>query len=136
MKSLDEETVEREGLIRLQRDKVQAAEEAETTNGVLLFKRFAKAWLWNSGMELEACIRALRGIKKTKQVLRAPGLFDFLVCKDESLTILLDREYAGMLQRTTLAWKKVVLDGLTMPEKRRAPGTGVGGKTARLQEKM
>ena len=106
-----------EDLVRLKRNRSLSVEEAGMKKGALLFIRIAKAWLWNSGTELEACIRALKGIKKTKPVLLPSGLHAFLVYRNESVSILIGKEYARMLEKTTSAWRKVVLDGSPTPEK-------------------
>ena len=77
--SLDEETVRKEGLYRLLENNAFAVEAADIKKGVMLSKRIAKAWLWNSGGELESCVRALRGARKSKVVPLSSGLYLFCV---------------------------------------------------------
>ena len=116
--SLDEEAVRIENLARLELNRAVSIEEADIKRASLLFKRFAKAWLWNQGSELEGCIRALKGIKKSKMVLFSSGLYAFLVYRDESVTMLISKDYAVTLDKVTTSWKKLVKEGVSVPQNR------------------
>ena len=68
----------------------------------------AKAWLWDSDRVMEVCIRALIRIRVSKVVLLSSGLFSFLVCRHESIAVIIGKEYANVLERTTSARRTIV----------------------------
>ena len=72
--ALGEEILKAEEIEALKRGASRASERADVAKAVKLLKRIAKAWLWNNKDDLQACIRACKGIKQSKHVLVTSGI--------------------------------------------------------------
>ena len=83
-------------------------ERADVTKTVKCSGGIAKAWLWNQGDDLQACIRSCNGTRKTKRILVTSGIVAFVAHSDGSLATIVGRDYAKELDGITAKCKQVV----------------------------
>ena len=88
----------KEELMRLRENNAFAIEAAAIKKGAPPCKGVAKARLWNSGRELESCAGALRGTRKSTVVPLSSGIYSILAYRDESIAVIIDKEYAKVLK--------------------------------------
>ena len=83
-------------------------ERADILKATRLLKRLAKAWIWNRKVDLQGCLRQCRGIKKSKRVLAASGIFSFIIYKADAIAPLVGYDYAKQLDAIGQEWRKIV----------------------------
>ena len=71
-----------------------ALERSDILKATRLLKRLANAWIWSRKDDLQACLRACKGIKKSKKVLVTSGIFSFISYKGSAAAPIVGRGYA------------------------------------------
>ena len=85
-----------------------AVERSDILKATRLLKRLAKAWIWNRKVDLQGCLRQCKGIKKSKRVLVASGIFSFITYKAGAIAPLVGYDYAKQLDALGQGWRKIV----------------------------